>query len=420
MGGVVARPQGTSRRERLPPVTGTIAVPIVTSIIITAMDLANVPIVDAHCHAFDLAAAAADLVPQLTLSEEPLDRSMISSTLLGRRAVRELASFLDCPPTDADVARARTAAIARDRDGYFASLFADAGLDVLLCDTGHPVDASLDDVVDLNAFATSVGRRCFTIFRVELAAQRLLGRKLSFGEFLEGFDHAIDAAVADGAVGLKSVLAYLTGLDVELQDERAAGASYERSMRTGTSLESEKPLCDFLFVRALEKAIEHDVPLQVHTGVGDGPIFDLPNARPALLRRVLAVGSLRRATIVLTHAGYPWVEESGWLASQYDGVAIDLSEMVPFASSGLTDKLLGLLEMTPTAKLLFGTDGFNTGEIHWLGARLGRESLGNALETLVRSGWLDPGEVEAIAWSILRDNAIRLYRLPLDPMAGRP
>jgi hypothetical protein len=385
----------------------------------TAMDLADIPIVDVHCHAFDLEQASGDLVPQLTLSEERLDRPMIASTLLARRAVRELASFLDCPPTDADVARARRATIEKDRDGYFASLFADAGVDVLLCDTGHPVDASLNNVVELNDFAIAVARRCFTIFRVELAAERLLGNGSGFGEFIENFDAAIDAAVASGAVGLKSVLAYLTGLDVELRDEEEATTSYDRLMRTGTSLETEKPLCDFLFVRALEKAIEYDVPLQVHTGVGDGPVFDLPNARPALLQRVLAVPSLRRATLVLTHAGYPWVEESGWLASQYDGVAIDVSEMVPFASSGLTDKLLGLLEMAPTTKLLFGTDGFNTAEIHWLGARVGRESLGNALDTLVRAGWLDPGEVHAVAWQILRDNAIRLYRLPLEPVTGR-
>lgn len=379
-----------------------------------AATIDTIPIIDAHCHAFVPDAAANELVSLVTLSEEPLDPRMIRDTLLFRHVIRELATVLGCEPDLAAVTEVRRTLFERDRDGYFRTLFEDAGIEALLCDVGHPVTADGRPAIALDDFAEAIGRPCYPIFRVEIAAERQFVEGSSFGGFLERFDAEIDDAVAGGAVALKSVIAYRSGLDVELTDEIDASRSYDRSLGTHGStaeLAIEKPLWDFLFVRSLRKAIEHAVPLQVHTGMGDGPIFDMTLARPVLLRRVLFEPSLRRASIVLTHAGYPWVEESGWLANQYENVHIDVSEMVPFAAHGMTPKLLSLLEMTPTSKLMIGTDGFNAPEVHWFGAKAGRRSLASALETLHRDGWLAAEDLEEIARAILHDNAARLYRL---------
>lgn len=397
--------------RRLPVVTSRDTTSSGPPSIICAMETVwDTPAVDSHCHAFDPGSLGDDLLPRLTLSEEPLDRSTTSTTLLARRLVADLASFLGCEADEAAVNVARSRAIAADRQAYVRALFDDAGLEILLCDTGYPVDEELEPVVGLTGFAELTGRDCFAVTRVEHLARRILRQRPSFAGFVNAFDSAVDEAVDSGAVALKSIVAYTTGLDVELTSIEEATRSYAEVVPTG-DLTHGKALNDFLFVRTIEKAIEHDVPLQIHTGMGDGPWLDMSTARPILLRRVLFDAGLRRARLVLTHAGYPWVEESGWLASQYANVFVDISEMTPFASSGLARKLLALLEMAPTDKIMFGTDGFGVPEIHWLGAKLAREALDSALSELMASGWIDAGLPDEIARKVLRENALRIYRL---------
>jgi hypothetical protein len=372
--------------------------------------IANISVVDAHCHPFVLDDVAPSLASAFTLSEAALPPGMAESTVMVRRLVRDLGAFLGCQADLAVVDAARARAIADDRDGFVASLFRHANIDMLLFDTGHPVDADGRSTVELSQLAAAVGRPCRTVFRIDPIVDRLVAEQASFDEVLDRIDAEVRDALDAGAVGLKSIIAYRTGLDVELVDRAAARRCYDRFI-AGREPGAEKPFRDHVFVWALEQAIHHDVPLQVHTGMGDGPIFDMTTARPALLRRVLIDPGLRRAKLVLTHAGYPWVEESGWLASQYDNVFIDVSEMVPFAAHGVRRKLLALLELAPTSKLMYGSDGFAVPELHWFGAHVGRRALADALGTLVAERWLDDAHAVEIAEAILRRNATDLYRL---------
>jgi hypothetical protein len=380
----------------------------------------DIALIDAHCHSFVFDDAAANgLAAIFNLSDEPPVASHLESTVLMRRVVRELAAVLDCAPTYEAVSRARREALDRDADRYAAGLFRDANVELLLCDTGHPLGDDARPAVDIQDFAVRIDRKCLNVVRVEAIARVLLAHDVSFDEWLQQMHGTVDAAVRQGAVGLKTVIAYYSGLDVEVVGTSEAARSYDAVRGTPDRLATQKALCDFLFLFGIEKAIEHAIPLQVHTGMGDGPEFDLTLARPALLRRILFDPGLRRATIVLTHAGYPWVEESGWLANQYTNVHVDLSEMAPFAAHGMESKLRGLLELAPTTKLMYGSDGFNGPEVHWFAARSIRSSLALALERLGTEGWLDGQDIEQIGRSVLRENAIRTYRLAVAQVAAR-
>jgi hypothetical protein len=356
-----------------------------------------------------------DLVSLLTLSEEPLRPEHVSSTLMVRRLVRELADLLDCEPRLEAVQAARRSALGSDHDRYVTSLFRDAGIELLLCDVGHPVDREGRPTVAIDRFSTQVGTPCRVIFRVDTVFDRLVPEGMGFPEFMERCGVEVGGALDRGAVGLKSTIAYRSGLDVRPPEGSEVHRAYDAVVGGTGSDADRKVLHDHLFVWTLERAIERDVPLQIHTGMGDGPIFDLTTATPALLREILFDPRLRRARIVLTHAGYPWVRESAWLANQYDNVFIDISEMTPFAAHGVADGLRGLLELAPTTKLLFGSDGFNTPELHWFGTHTARRAIGHVLTALLHDGWIGhEGEAIEIASSILRGNAVSLYGLGSD------
>jgi predicted TIM-barrel fold metal-dependent hydrolase len=69
------------------------------------------------------------------------------------------------------------------------------------------------------------------------------------------------------------------------------------------------------------------------------------------------------------------------------------------------------LGVAPISKLLYSSDGIGVPEIHWMSAMDGRRVIGQALEELVAHAELTIPEAEAAGESMLRGNAIQLYRL---------
>jgi hypothetical protein len=75
---------------------------------------------------------------------------------------------------------------------------------------------------------------------------------------------------------------------------------------------------------------------------------------------------------------------------------------------GFTRQALGV---APTSKLVYSSDGIGVPELHWMSAIDGRRVLGEVLGELVAYGETSLTEAEAAGESMLRRNAIRLYRL---------
>jgi uncharacterized protein len=138
--------------------------------------------------------------------------------------------------------------------------------------------------------------------------------------------------------------------------------------------------------------------VQVHTGFGDADL-SLPLARPGLLKPLIE--RFGTTPFVLLHC-YPFVREAGWLAHVYPNVWFDLSLTIPHVARPAA-ALLEALELAPFSKLLYASDAARTPELYFLGATWWREALAEALPAL--------GEGEEAARAILRENALRLYRL---------
>jgi len=375
------------------------------------LDLAHIPLIDGHCHpipeTYPDVASVEDLARTMHLGamgDRGFPGAQATQTVFFKRLVLELARHFGCRPEPEAVFRCHQAR--RGNYGaYIRELMAASNLETLLVDTGYPANG-----IPLAGFARTVPEVTIReIVRIEAVSERLLQQRLSFSEFLTGFrDALVTRASRDGAVAFKSVIAYRTGLEVDLVDREEAEREYRRCL-IGKD-DARKVIHDFLFREAADICLDLDLPFQVHTGVGARRIR-LHLAQPGKLCRFLLHGPYRRLKLVLVHGGYPYVEEAAAMTNLFPHVYADLSEWVPLVHTGAARKLLDLLALAPLTRVTYGSDGFNVPEVYWMAAILGRESLARALDVLMTQGAVTRRQAEAAARLILAENARTLYRL---------
>ena len=389
------------------------------------IDLSQQKVIDSHCHAFlpeKEPSIRASFEQFLTLAIHPIPEEDMFNTFLYRLVIRELSRVLDCKGSHKEIVENRQKRYRKDPKGYIKMLFDDARIDMILLDTGYPSEVFTGYSVEPEVFSEIVPSKIRTIYRIDNLVVRLLRNYSSFNDAVEAFLQIVDDAVKkDGAVGLKTVVAYITGLEVQRHPLEEVSKSYEDMADKAKSAESwqsiltpskeVKTVMDHFVFLTAEKSVELGVPLQIHVGMGDAPIIDLRIANPILLHDLITDESLKNAQLVLTHGGYPWIEESGFLVNSYPNVFMDLSETIPFISIGIADKLKNLFEMTPTNKIMYGSDGYNIPELFWISALETKRALSRVLNELVESDTIETDWALEIAEQILSKNSKRIYNL---------
>jgi predicted TIM-barrel fold metal-dependent hydrolase len=378
-----------------------------------AFDLTDIPVIDEHCHGFYRTQQSADVMAWHRHFTESADERIwqehVPSTLFYHRLIRELATFFGCEATESAVLEARSR---YQSDDLIRSLLRAANIETLLIDQGYPAAELLKPDADVAALA---GCRVGAFLRLENLMQELIVAH----DTLDGAIEALRAALADvraqGYVGLKSIVAYRTGLDIRWWDTSEAAASFAQARQEvvdqGHVRLQHKPLLDTLLHVAFTEAAKQELPVQFHTGYGDTDA-DMLLANPLHLRAVLEHRPYRGMRVVLLHECYPYTRQGGYLAAVYEHVYLDLSYGIPFLSYGemlaFTRAALGV---APTSKLLYSSDAVGIPELHWISALDGRRILGQALGESVAYGDLTRSEADTAARAILHDNAVRLYKL---------
>jgi hypothetical protein len=390
------------------------------------LDLSALPVVDVHCHPFQ---------PQGVLTPEQFtdwlsfpgggEKYLVEGGLAAgealaaeiqglrrdllyfRYALKQLAGFFGCAPTLESVAGQRNQAVQANYPDYVRRLFSACGLTTLVVDFGYP-----QPPIAPAHFAAQVPAAIAPLYRIEPLIVELLEAEIGWDEFRRRYDEAIAHALGHGGFrGLKSIIAYRTGLDISpLSRTPDQGYQALDAVQRGLGGGAVKKLRDHLLCRALELSIEYDAPMQIHTGVGDYEI-NLPLCRPALLMDLLRAPAFRACRVILVHSGYPYLAEAGYMAGVLPRVYCDVSEGIPFAAHAARRIYLETLEMAPVSKIVFGSDGFNLPEINFIGAQLGKMALSQALDELIDMGMLSPQEARQTAGLILAGNAQQLYRL---------
>lgn len=394
------------------------------------LDLSDLPVVDAHCHSYfetPKVLSAEDLARHASLAVQPdflngkfspsegqirssRNRllTMYNEQPFLMHMIRLLSSYFQCNPDLQIVAKTRSAR-AQDFDDYVRELFRNAEIRGLVVDGGYPA-LSEDDMIRFPAKAVRV-------FRLETFIKELLNQHNSFHEFCSAYELGIREAILQrGYIGLKSIIAYRTGLKIQRVESDEARRDFLAAKDSHAELAwfgpKVKKLRDFLFVYALELSVDLNVPMQVHTGVGDYDIV-LDQCDPSSMYELLKDEKFRYATVILIHSGFPHNQNAAYMASVLPNVFLDFSLTIPFLNPVGHERLMEVLQIAPSSKIMYGSDGFNLPELIWMGAKVGKKTLGKCLGALVQGGLFDENEANRIARRILFENANELYRLGL-------
>jgi hypothetical protein len=383
------------------------------------IDLTNVPVVDNHVHPWRQASqtvTAEELAGHVAFSDgaltsvrqeylplaelEPALRLFRDTNLGVRYFLRELARLLDVEETWAAVVEARNAVAGADYRAWTARLFGDVGLQTLLVDEGGSRPR-----ITLGELGRIVPGRLLRVARTDNFVRDILPVADTWAAFLGQYDEALDGAIADGAIAFKSVIAYRTGLDVEVVSADDARRNFEAA-RGGPEHE-QKRFRDFLLCRTMDVARERGLWIHIHAAVGD-PDIVLQRANPARLYPLLHHERFRANRVVLVHGGWPWVDEAAAIVAILPNVYLDVSEGTIFGMPNMRQRIYEVLEACPYTKILYGADG-SLPEALWIVARRYKAVLGRVLEELTAEGFCSSREAYAIAAAILSGNAARLY-----------
>lgn len=377
-----------------------------------ALDLADVPVIDNHCHAIE-ASQVADVPSWRQLFTESPDQSMrahdVAHTAFYRRLIRAMSEHFGVACNEESVLEARAA---RTAEELVSSMFRDASIAGVVIDTGYPEP---DKLLPEDAFRSASAARRASLLRLEVRFQQLVAGHKSYDDLVSAVRDELSGARRAGFAGFKSIVGYRTGLAIErwpLEDARGAfSRAREEAEGSGAVRLGYKPLLDTLLHLAFEIAAAEELPVQFHVGYGD-PDADLRKASPLELRSVLEERAYRSMPVVLLHGCWPFVREGAYLAAVYGNAYLDVSYAIPFLSRGeMLAMTRGALAAAPFTKVMYSSDGARVPELHWLGAHDGRRALSAALGDLVADGDLDVSEARRAGKRILRDNAYELYGL---------
>ncbi|KAL5511926.1 hypothetical protein ACEPAH_5144 [Sanghuangporus vaninii] len=387
------------------------------------------PVIDNHTHPLLSEVHKDDFAFEGILSEA--QGSAVTEdaihTVACYRATRQLSRLLHCENYWEPVKQKRQSL--NYEDLCKASLLS-TGIQCFLLDDGLDGQGLCESLRWHDRFSTSPSKR---IVRIETLAQDILKTHIPnhlpvslntasylLSVFSTAFDDALKHAASDPLVaGFKSIACYRTGLDVSpmiapLEEiETALMGVMSRYVETTQLRLADKPFNDYIVRLTMEVSGKCGKPVQFHTGLGDADI-SLVRSSPAHLQPLIE--AYPSTPVVLLHASYPYTREAGYLASVYKNVYLDFGEIFPFVSkTGQKSTLRQVLELCPTNKILWSTDGHWWPETYYLGTVQAREVLYEVLAESIRDGEVSEDQAVGIIRRALFGNSNRLYKLGLEP-----
>jgi uncharacterized protein len=363
-----------------------------------AEHIENVPLVDHHVHGC-WAASPTRLQFENGLNEantQPLaDFDSAFDSQLGFAVRAHCAPLLGLPRhVDGDLYWHRRSQHTED---VLARLFlSHAKVSDWLVDTGFA-----SGVADLDVVADLSEGYVHEIVRLESVAEDAI---TAAGDYSSAFARIL-AERAETAIATKSILAYRGGFDGDLSEPTTAQvADAAQRWRDG----GEPRLTDRVLLRfGLYQALRLGKPLQFHVGFGDRDC-DLHKTNPLYLLDFLRNSG--DTPIMLLHC-YPYEREAGYLAQAFNNVYLDGGLTINYLGARSAPFIGRLLELAPFRKILYSSDGFGPAELHYLGARLWRDGMRNALQGFIDTREWSEADAIRVVDLIAHGNANRVYAL---------
>lgn len=226
-------------------------------------------------------------------------------------------------------------------------------------------------------------------------------------DYLKFCDHLFKKNVESKAVCIKNSQAYSRTLYYEDVPYEEARTLFNRPSSLLTATEAKK-IEDFMFHWIIQKAIEYDLPVQIHTGylAGNGNVLD--NGQPVKLNNLFL--KYPNAKFSLFHGGFPWTGEYAALGKMFPNVYLDLVWLPQISREEAVSALDVMLDCVPYNKFFWGGD---CGLIEESAGSLefARDVVAEVLAKRVRRGLMSREVAFEIVERIFRKNAIEVFNL---------
>ena len=223
---------------------------------------------------------------------------------------------------------------------------------------------------------------------------------------------------ANGAVSVKFEAAYLRSLEFDEASQSDAAAAYTAGLVTPLGPERYKTLQDYLFKVIAREAGRLGMAVQIHTLEDFGGYYHAATSTPFALEPAFNDPTLRNANFIIVHGGWPFYQQTEAMLGK-PNVYADISMMtLLLPPAQLAPVLRQWLTQFPD-KVLFGSDAFDGGPEQgweqgaWVASTTARRGLAMALTAMLRDGEITRMRGEELARMVLRENAIRAYKLDL-------
>jgi len=241
------------------------------------------------------------------------------------------------------------------------------------------------------------------------AIQEKFGVKVTtFGEYEEFLKKLVSGLRASGFMALKSCLGYFGGLDYTNPYREKAAKAWSK----GQEADAEEQQCfrDYVVWLLSQLAGLAGLTFSMHTGsVCCGAPFPEKCGVKELLRLIQGNPETK---FDLFHAGYPCTGEGAAIVKYLPNAYLNLSWLPMVSQSMMRRYLLEILDEIPMNKITWGGDAEHVEEVY-SNVKMMREILVSVLSEKFGAGRYDFELCEQIAKRVLRENAIRIYDLPV-------
>jgi hypothetical protein len=184
-------------------------------------------------------------------------------------------------------------------------------------------------------------------------------------DLLKGIDGIFEKKDEIGYMGLKTAIAYMRPISFEETTFAEADKVFSGLFKLKSygflekkdflSKDELKPFQDYLIHYLIQKAVEYDMPVQIHTGIFELLRNDVSNSNPNYLINLFI--KYRKCNFDIFHAGYPYSDQLIAICKQFPNVYFDLCWITDISTHLYKEILNKLIEIIPSNKVLgFGGD----------------------------------------------------------------
>ncbi|MDO5406769.1 MAG: amidohydrolase family protein [Eubacteriales bacterium] len=381
-----------------------------------SIELCHVPVVDVHAHPFCLTREPKDFAMFASSgywpgpNQEKYARSKMHYVIM----IDSLRKYYGMPEDtlDMEVEAERYRRYHAAPSEYYHAMLKDANIGVLCNEIGTPHSQPMFTDAENAYYDTLVPKenQC-EIVRIERVFEVLQEKKLPFRQYIDEFHRLLDEQIKiHHAVGLKSLVAYFTGLSVQDISDEDAEKSYEKYVLQGKEdWKAMKDVYDHVVCMGMEACIRNNLSMQFHVGFGPSSFCRLDDMNPiGLIQIIRSPRFANRVKIVLLHSCDPFIKEAGYLTGQFSNVFCDFSSIC-FLSVNCASMMRTLMERASIEKLVYGSDCVCFPETAWVSAHYGRKQLTKVLNDLVKEEILSEKRAQKFGEMMLCTNAFAIY-----------